>query len=1101
MKSLLSRIVGDAMQRISWLLIVGLVFRSIFVFAAPVSAEDPGYAGVEIRDLTKQEADKLGWEAPRGAWIVKTVEDGPAAEAGVLPDDIITTIDGVEVPNMRAFTSTIAGKKPLTQVRLRIIRDGKEKSLTIGLAARPAYLSSGPVEQQLMLDPGGHRAVVWGLTFTPDGRYLITAGADKVVRVWDWRTGKTVRIIRGQAGFGQSGVIDAIALSPDGKWLAVGGSLKAAGDILMPIRIYDFASGELKALLKGHKAPVIALSFSPNSSLLISGSFDNTAIIWDVESGQMLHRLEGHDAEIYNVGFSPDGATAVTGSYDKTLRLWGVADGNQIAVLTGHESRINALAISPKDGTIASASGDGEIRLWDGTGAFLRKLGTIVANVRGMAFDPSGERLFVGCVSACKDGNAFFLDPASGKALTTLKGTNVAMVAISPDGRVVATSGDVLDGILISDALSGAPLKGPNGKQLRLRGTGAPAWAVGFSSDGETIAWGHAGSLKSYNERGPLQFQLRLPSAKAGLGSPERLADTDVSSFVRARETFGNLSLAHRPGGNYGYVDAILDIRETANAQEPAQSTTLKSIERTGSTDGYAHLAYSFTADGKAIVSGGRNGLLRSYDLQGKPLKVFFGHEADIMAVAVSNDGRFLLSGSKDQTVRLWNLKTGELLVTLFDSSDGEWVLWTPQGYYTGSPGADRMIGWQINKGADKLPEYVGAEQVRQHLYRPDIVERALVLASAAQAVHEAAGTAFKIADLLDRPIPRFRIVSPTAGSIAHGGRTQLRIVVSPTPDPIKVVSVQVNGRQISDMVPDESTPGSQANGYSLDVPLSNGSNEIRVSAVNAIGEKTEVITLRHEGDGALDQRGTLYLLAVGVDKYVAAGGVLPQLRFSSADAGAFADAMVRRLGPMHDKVVSTLLTNGPDATALPTAANIRDALDKLRSARETDTVVVFLAGHGTNDGPNYRFLPMDAEPLGDGWRSNSAVTWYELEEALQSAKGRRLLFVDTCHAGNAYNQRIGNTSYHANIIAYSSARWDQQALERTDLGHGLFTYAVVEGIDGAADVTHKHVIRTKELYEFVEKRVEDLAKEFRMTQEPQYFKGRDAEDYVLARW
>src|SRR5262249_49194031 len=148
--------------------------------------------------------------------------------------------------------------------------------------------------------------------------------------------------------------------------------------------------------------------------------------------------------------------------------------------------------------------------------------------------DPSGERLFVGCVSACKDGNGFFLDPASGKILTTLKGNSVAMVAISPDGQVVATSGDVLDGILISDAVSGVPLKGSNGKPLRLVGRGAPAWAVGFSPDGETIAWGHAGSYKSYNERGPLRLQLRLPSAKVGLGSPERLADTEASSFVRA---------------------------------------------------------------------------------------------------------------------------------------------------------------------------------------------------------------------------------------------------------------------------------------------------------------------------------------------------------------------------------------------------------------------------------------------------------------------------------------------------------------------------------------------------------------------------------------
>jgi hypothetical protein len=84
-----------------------------------------------------------------------------------------------------------------------------------------------------------------------------------------------------------------------------------------------------------------------------------------------------------------------------------------------------------------------------------------------------------------------------------------------------------------------------------------------------------------------------------------------------------------------------------------------------------------------------------------------------------------------DQTVRLWNLKTRELIVTLFNGSDGEWVMWTPQGYYTGSPGADKIIGWQINKGPDQLPDYVGADQLRQYLNRPNIVEKAIILASA----------------------------------------------------------------------------------------------------------------------------------------------------------------------------------------------------------------------------------------------------------------------------------------------------------------------------------------------------------------------------------
>src|SRR5262249_11140994 len=76
---------------------------------------------------------------------------------------------------------------------------------------------------QLMLDTGGHMAVIRGLAFTPDGKQLVSVSYDKVIRVWDWQAGKTVRTIRGQVGPGPEGTINTIALSPDGRWLAAGG--------------------------------------------------------------------------------------------------------------------------------------------------------------------------------------------------------------------------------------------------------------------------------------------------------------------------------------------------------------------------------------------------------------------------------------------------------------------------------------------------------------------------------------------------------------------------------------------------------------------------------------------------------------------------------------------------------------------------------------------------------------------------------------------------------------------------------------------------------------------------------------------------------------
>jgi uncharacterized caspase-like protein len=119
----------------------------------------------------------------------------------------------------------------------------------------------------------------------------------------------------------------------------------------------------------------------------------------------------------------------------------------------------------------------------------------------------------------------------------------------------------------------------------------------------------------------------------------------------------------------------------------------------------------------------------------------------------------------------------------------------------------------------------------------------------------------------------------------------------------------------------------------------------------------------------------------------------------------------------------------------------------------------------------------------------------------VETARGRRILFLDTCHSGNAYNQTLSNAAYHANIITYTAARFDQEALEDYKLGHGLFTYAVVEGLQGKGGLAARKQISTKDLAAYVIKRVEELAKQQKQEQEPQYFKGRDAEDYILARW
>ena len=1058
-----------------------------------LAQENRGHLGVDLQDVTKEEADKLGWETPRGVRVVKPHEGAPPGAASLLPGDIITSLDGQDVENMERFVASIGDRGAGAQVRLRLMRGGKERTVAVTLGKQPADLAQTrkPPKRDLpilQLDTGGHTGIIRGLAFTPDGRHLVSAGEDKVIRVWDRHTGVAVRSIRGQAGAGAEGNVYAIALSADGRWLAAGGWLSTSEAAF--VRLYEFATGRLVALLEGHANPVVSLAFAPDGKWLISGSQDKSAIIWDVEQRALARRLTGHTGPVYGVGFSPDSARAVTGSHDKTLKLWSLADGKAIATLPGHTDKVWSLAVSGTDGTIAS--GGGEIRLWDGqTGRLLRTL-EHRGDVGALAFSADGKLLLSTCgYRGCDDVQRLW-EIASGKELATYTGHNdiVVAAALSSDGRLVATGGGTGHEIHLWDSQGGQ-------LQQRLASTGLPTWAAAFSADGQHIAWGNTWVAGHASTPQPLDRQLRLANASSTVGLPDRLDSMAAAEFVRARTTDNSSVLSHRKGGPYGFDDAILEVRSGGKLQATI----------TRGSDGYTHSAYTLAPDGQSLISGGGGGVLVAYDLQGKELGRYVGHEGKVWAVTPSPDGRLLVSGSADQTVRLWNLKTRELIITLFRGADGEWVMWTPQGYYTGSPGADKIVGWQINKGPANAADHVGADQLRTHLNRPDIVDKAIILASAEQAVREAPGTSFKLADLLSKPVPRFRIVSPAPGSTQRGGRVPIKIAIEAVPDPIKAIRVHVNGRQVAEIATDIGSGGIKAGEHTLDVPLGKDRNEVRVTLGNAIGEKAETITLKHEGDGDLDKRGTLYILAIGIDRYPVLGRTCGEdgkascdLRYSGADARALVAATERRLGPAHSKVVKRMLLNGDTADDAPTAANIIDATDLLKQAKETDTVVVFIAGHGFNDGPSYRLLATNATRDGDGFRSATVVQWQILQEALERAKGRRILFLDTCHSGNAYNQTLGNAAYHANIIAYTSARFDQEAMEDRVLGHGIFTYAVVEGLDGKGATAPQREMSTKDLARYVIKRVAELAKALQGEQEPQYFKGRDADDYILVR-
>ncbi len=330
------------------------------------------------------------------------------------------------------------------------------------------------------------------------------------------------------------------------------------------------------------------------------------------------------------------------------------------------------------------------------------------------------------------------------------------------------------------------------------------------------------------------------------------------------------------------------------------------------------------------------------------------------------------------------------------------------------------------------------------------------------------------------------------------GGHAQVTVELEATPDPVKLIRIHVNGRLVASKPPEKD--GFKPGRLAFDVPLAGGADTIAVAAENSTGETVAALSLTHKGGGDLDRPGTLYILSIGVDKYPNLPG--HDLNYAGADAKAFAEAMEKRSGALHRQVIKRLLVNGGTAADAPTAANIRDAFNMLRQTRQNDTVMLFVSGHGVNEGPDYQFAPTDAAwGRGTLLQQSSVVPWHAFAEALTGANGRRIVFLDTCHAGNAFNRRFLSDGYEANITFYSSAGPDQEAQENSALGggHGLFTYALVEGVNGAARDGAGEV-HADGLHDFLKSRVGALAAKLSAAQEPQYFRARDAENYVLAR-
>ncbi|TYZ61170.1 hypothetical protein PybrP1_012386 [[Pythium] brassicae (nom. inval.)] len=228
----------------------------------------------------------------------------------------------------------------------------------------------------------GHEEGVNAASWSPDGRYLVSASDDRTARVWDVECGQTLstlgRARSATSAFNAHGIAVDAPLPPEGDDGHAGfvfaaqfnpqGSLVATASFDESVRFWDVRTGRSVAALAAHHEPIVSACFNHDGTLLVTASYDGLARLWDVASRQCLRTIatEAPRAPLTHAQFAPNSRYVLVGALDGALRLYDYAREYCVRTYAGHASkRFCTVAAFARPRRLLCGSEDGRVCVWD----------------------------------------------------------------------------------------------------------------------------------------------------------------------------------------------------------------------------------------------------------------------------------------------------------------------------------------------------------------------------------------------------------------------------------------------------------------------------------------------------------------------------------------------------------------------------------------------------------------------------------------------------------------------------------------------------------------------------------------------------------------
>jgi uncharacterized caspase-like protein len=414
----------------------------------------------------------------------------------------------------------------------------------------------------------------------------------------------------------------------------------------------------------------------------------------------------------------------------------------------------------------------------------------------------------------------------------------------------------------------------------------------------------------------------------------------------------------------------------------------------------------------------------------------------------------------------------------------GDWLAYTPEGAFDGSQGAIEKVYFSSGTKTYSL------DQFAERFYRPGLVQ--LVLAG-----KEGVNPLSPEAALAQGAPPQVRLISPK-DSKASAAEIEVTVkAVEQNGGGIRALRLYHNGRLVggsSSLSGTASVVQSELT-RTFTIALEPGQNVIRATAYSRTNLESQPAELRLVSTAVATTKPVLHVLSVGINKYE---DPTMNLEYARPDAEAFGQFFEGQKALFSGVNVTSLL----DEKA--TGKNIEAAIKALATAsKPSDIVVIYLAGHGEtaaarpaddeieNAAQSFYFLPAEMRLMRDKNNVRKyGISGDQLDALISQIGARRILIVyDACKSGAALTgsstggaqeqRQLALLARAQGLYILTASTSQQYASEVKALGHGILTYAMLEGLRGKAAPSESQ-IKVISLLSYAEQRVPALAKELR---------------------